>query len=125
MVDIQMSMREVRRHQLLANIVFLTHVAFGLWLLVGWVFIDWRLLYIASLFVWIGSWVVLGFCPLTYIEFWLRRKVGKNLDLKEEFIHYYTRKFFRIDLPMSAIFVGGMITFGALICLSLMANPLG
>src|SRR5574343_51922 len=110
-------------NKLLANSIFLAHVAFGLWLLVGWLFVGWQLLYVASLFIWIGSWLILGLCPLTYVEFWLRRKTGQDIDLKEEFIHYYTRKFFRIDLPMPAIFVGGIIVFGVLLYLSLTANP--
>lgn len=103
----------------LANIVFLSHITFGVWLLLGWQFEAWRSYYLLSLMVWILSWVVLRVCPLTYIEFKLRNKAGEVINLKEEFIHHYMKKFFGISLPMPTIYWGGVVAFCIMIFLTL------
>lgn len=113
------------KYDVLANIVFLAHIAFGLWLLVGWLFDEWRLVYLVTLFIWIGSWVFMRHCALTVLEFWLRKKAGVGIDTEEEFIHHYIKKFFGFDIPMPLIFIGGMIAFGVLLCLSFINKPFG
>lgn len=102
-----------------ANIVLLSHIAFGVWLLLGWQFETWRVFYLLSLAVWILSWVVLRVCPLTYFEFKPRNKAGEVINLDEEFIHYYAKKFFGISLPMPLIYWGGVAAFGIMILLTL------
>ncbi len=95
----------------LANIIFLSHIAFGVWLLIGWQFESWRTYYLLSLVLWILSWVVLRVCPLTYLEFTLRSKAGEAINPNEEFIHYYLKRFFGVIVPMPVIYWGGVIAF--------------
>lgn len=106
----------------LANIVFLLHVAFGIWLLVGWQYESWHPHYLLSLGLWIMSWVVLQVCPLTYIEFRLRNKAGEAVQPREEFIHHYVQKFFGITLPMFAIYWVGLLVFILLLLLSVFVS---
>jgi hypothetical protein len=102
-----------------ANIIFLSHITFGMWLLVGWQFESWRTFYLLSLALWILSWVVLRVCPLTFFEFTLRNKAGNAINPDEEFIHYYTKKFFGITLPMAVIYLGGVVAFCIMVLLVL------
>jgi hypothetical protein len=102
----------------LANIVFLSHIVFGVWLLLGWQFETWRIYYLFSLALWMLPWIVLQVCPLTYFEFKLRNKAGEALDKKEEFIHHYVKKFFGITLPMPEIYWGGVAAFCIMILLA-------
>jgi hypothetical protein len=102
----------------IANLVFVAHLSFGVWLLLGWQFESWRTLYLLSLILWILSWVVLRVCPLTYLEFTLRNKAGEAIDSNEEFIHYYLKRFFGVTVPMPAIYWGGVVAFCAMTVLA-------
>lgn len=114
-VDFGMS----RLYIALANLTFLIHVAFGLFCLSGWVIESLQVWYWLALGSWISSWIVLGFCPLTKIEFWLRNCGGDAIDTNEEVIHYYVKKYFGVDLPLMGIYWGGISAFIVLLLLSL------
>ncbi len=102
-----------------ANMLFMLHCFVGVIILVGWLFPQFKILYLALLAVWIFSWVCLGYCPLTKWEFFLRRKYDKNLDPNAEAIKYYMFKFFKKDIPSKRIFTCGLIVFITLTVLTL------
>jgi hypothetical protein len=102
-----------------AWLVFTTHVLFGIWLLTGWLFERWEFLYVASLGVWIGSWVVLGYCPLTVLEFWFRSRGGEVMNLRAEFIQYYVWHWLGIRVSNRVIYTSGVFLFFVLVGMSI------
>lgn len=101
-----------------ANMLFVFHYFLGIFILVGWLFPEIKLLYLAVLFCWLFSWVLLGYCPPTRWEFLLRRKYDKSIDPNAEAVKYYLYKFFKINIPSKSIFTGGLIVFIILTILS-------
>ena len=91
----------------------------GAVILIGWKFPQFKLIYVILLLVWIGSWIFLGYCPITKWEFLLRRKYDKSIDPNAEAIKYYMYKFFNKDIPSKTIFTIGIIIFVIVLVLSL------
>lgn len=106
-------------YKTLANIVFLSHLVFGAFLLVAWQYPDIRIIYISSIVIWILCWLILGYCPITKWEFILRKKYTPQISTDYEFIQYYSHKFFGIKLKSRTIVIGGMVVAIILISLSL------
>jgi hypothetical protein len=73
----------------IANFVFVIHICFGVYVLTGWLWPAYYAWYWVALGSWIGSWILLGYCPLTRLEFSLRRLYDKTIDPKREIIQYY------------------------------------
>jgi hypothetical protein len=100
-----------RFHLLLANVFFWFHVLLGIFILVGWAFPRLKILYIALLLVWMFSWIVLGYCPVTKWEFSLRRKYDKSIDTNAEAIQFYVKKILGKTITSRSVFIGGGIVF--------------
>jgi hypothetical protein len=107
-----------------ADVLFVLHLLFGVLLLVGWAFSEYRVWYLIILAVWPLSWIALGYCPFTKWELLLRQKARPELDTSEEFIMYYAWKFFRIRIPARVVYVGGLMLFVVLLVLSLSTNAM-
>lgn len=106
-------------HIFLANTIFLLHCLLGIFILTGWLFPRFKILYLAILILWLSSWIFLGYCPPTKWEFLLRKKYDESIDPNAEAIKYYMYKFFGVDIPSRRIFIGGKIVFVILVTLSL------
>lgn len=101
-----------------ANAVFAIHVLFGLILLTGWTAADYKLAYLILLVSWPLSWIVFGYCPLTKLEFILRKPDHPELDPDAEAIQYYAHKLFGVRVPSRAVYTGGLSLFFCLLVLS-------
>lgn len=106
-------------HILLANILFIIHFLLGVFILLGWLFPNIKILYLVILLLWISSWIFLGYCPITKWEFLLRRKYDKSIDPNAEAIKYYVYKFPKKDIPSQTIFMSGIVICIVLVILTL------
>lgn len=106
-------------HILLANILFIIHFLLGVFILLGWLFPNIKILYLMILLLWISSWIFLGYCPITKWEFLLRRKYDKSIDPNAEAIKYYVYKFLKKDIPSQTIFMSGIVICIVLVILTL------
>jgi hypothetical protein len=91
-------------------------------IIVGWYFSQIKFVYLAVLAVWLASWLLLGYCPITKWEFLLRRKYNKDINPNDEAIQYYIYKFFKKKISARAIFTGGLVVFVILTALTLITN---
>ena len=102
-----------------ANLIFTAHVCLGIFFLVGWKFSHLQPLYLTLMIAWIGSWIFLGYCPLSRLEFSIRNKYNANINPYTEIIQHYIHKFLGIKIPSHRIVVAGLIVFSILVFLSL------
>ncbi len=102
-------------YRFLANLIFIFHILYGLFLLVGWMIPEIRVAYLPLLIIWPLSWILLGYCPLTKIEFFLRRKYNQNLDPDTEIIRHYLYEVFKIKASTPTIFTIGLLVFAVLL----------
>ena len=107
---------------LFADLFFIFHCLFGVFLLVGWFFPRIKFIYLTALILWLSSWLILGYCPLTKWEFMLRRKYNKDINPNDEAIQYYMKKFFNKNISAKAIFTVGLIAFIIFTGLTLIIN---
>jgi hypothetical protein len=68
---------------------------------------------------WIGSWIFLGYCPLSKWEFTLRNKYDKTIDPNREIIQHYLEKFMGIKVPSKKIIFWGIFVYIILLGLSI------
>lgn len=79
------------RFTLLANAIFLFHVALVAIILFGWMLPS-ALVYRMALIVTLLSELLLGYCPLTKWEFSVRKILNPGLDYDYSFFGYYGHK---------------------------------
>jgi hypothetical protein len=103
----------------LANIIFSIHLLYGVFLIFGWLVPQAKVMYITCLLLWIGSWVVLGYCPLSRWEFVLRKSYDESIDDSTEIIQFYLYKFFGKEISSEIIFCIGIGVFCVLFYLGL------
>lgn len=75
-----------------ADIIFWVHLAVVLLVVLGWL---WPKLFYPSIILLVAtllSEIFLGFCPLTRLEFGIRKKLDPNLTFDKSCISHYTRK---------------------------------
>lgn len=101
-----------------ADMFFVLHFIFGLFIIFGWLFYKIKTIYLAAMLSWILSWIFLGYCPFTKWEFTLRSKYDNKIDPNAEAIKYYLDKFFNLDVPSEKIFIWGLIVFCTLVTLT-------
>lgn len=101
-----------------AALLFVLHLALGLFTLTAWHVVEIRLAYLILLTTWLFSWIFLGYCPLTKWEFMLHRKLESDVDTDTEFIQHYAFSLFGIKIPSRIIFGTGIVTFGILLYLN-------
>lgn len=107
-----------RLNMFVANMLFVVHFMFGLFIIFGWLFYQIKPVYLVAMLGWILSWIFLGYCPFTKWEFTLRSKYNSKIDPNAEAIKYYLDKFFNLDVPSEKIFIGGLTVFCILIILT-------
>ncbi len=100
-----------------ANLVFLLHIALGIFLLFGWWFPQIKYIYLVILIGWPLCWMILRYCPLSVWEFWLRKQYDPTIDIQSEVIQHYIYTFFGIRIPTTVIYTGGLIVFLILVIL--------
>jgi hypothetical protein len=105
--------------QILANTFFVTHWVLGIFYLSGWYFTGIRPLYLVLLIIWPLSWILLGYCFLTKWEFKLRKHDDDTVDTNAEFIRYYAKRFFKLDISTRVVYSAGLLVFAILFILSL------
>lgn len=87
------------KYHIFANVVFLFHVLVVFIILFGWYFPTLKLVYICILLVTLLSEILLGYCPLTKLEFDLRKKLIPSLNYDYSFLSYYIYRLFHINVP--------------------------
>ena len=111
-------------HIFLADAIFALHCIIGIFILTGWYFPQIKIAYIIFLLCWLFCWFILGYCPVTYWEFALRRKYNPALDPKEEALQHYMNKFFNINLSSRGILKIGLVVFVILITLTVLRSKI-
>lgn len=86
------------KYRILANIVFLFHLLVVFIILFGWYFHFLNFIYICVLLVTLFSEIFLGYCPLTKLEFDLRKKLIPSLNYDYSFLSYYAYKLTGINI---------------------------
>lgn len=104
---------------LLADTIFVLHVALAIFYLTGWMFPKIRAIYLFLMILWPLSWIVLGYCPPTKWEFSLRHKYDPSIDPNAEAIQYYVYKILGVKLSERKVFTFGLVVYVILIALSL------
>ena len=95
----------------IADLLFISHCLIGIFILSGWYFFQIKFEYRIFLIIWLLTWIFLGYCPLTKLEFFLRSKYDKRIDPNAEAIQYYWYRFFGKNISSKVIFNGGLIVF--------------
>ena len=88
---------------LLADFIFVIHIAVVYIILFGWYHERYHTVYLFTLITTLLSEVILGYCILTKWEFDLRKKVKPELAYDSNFMSYYVHKFFKLNLPKQYI----------------------
>ncbi len=86
-----------------ANLIFFSHILLGAFYLIGWYFSEIQTIYFILMSLWIGSWIFLGYCPLSKLEFSLRRQYDESIDENREILQYYIEKIFKYKVPSKII----------------------
>jgi hypothetical protein len=102
-----------------ANLIFVFHFIFGLFLIFGWMYPNLKILHLICLFLWIGSWIILDYCPLTKWEFKLRNILDKTFDHNAEIIQFYIYRFTGHKVESKLIFGLGFVVFIVLLYLNI------
>ena len=95
-----------------ADLVALVHLTFLLFVLFGAALgrrsRTWRALHLASMGYGVLIEVFYWYCPLTYLEQYLRTKAGKG-SYQEPFIAHYLNKFIYLDAPQWSLILAAAI----------------
>ena len=102
-----------------ANLIFIIHFCLGVFFLIGWNFPKYHFVYWFLMSSWIGSWIFLGYCPLSKWEFTLRNKYDKTINPNREIIQHYLEKFTGIKVPSKTIITCGILVYFVLLSLSI------
>ena len=102
-----------------ANAIFVIHFLLGIFFILGWQLTQYHLLYWLLMSAWIGSWIFLGYCPLSKWEFTLRSKYDKTIDPNREIIQHYLEKVTGIKVPSKKIIFWGVVVYFILLSLSI------
>jgi hypothetical protein len=97
-------------YRLLADIVFVFHLGVVFMISFGWVYASLFYVYGAILFVTLYSWIFVGHCFLTDLEFSLRLKGGSTITQSSGFLSYYGQLVFKDKAPRDiVIYYTGMM----------------
>lgn len=91
------------KEKLLANTVFLVHLALYIVIVFGWLFPSIWVFYMAIMFITLVQDVFLNYCILSKWEFLLRKKSDPKVDYHYNFSSFYIHKF--VGEPLSPSFV--------------------
>lgn len=103
---------------LIANMIFLIHICFGVYVLIGWLWPEYYEWYYLALGSWISTWLILGYCPLSRLEFSIRRTYDPTINPRREIIQHYIHKFTGAFVPSRVIFSIGLAVFFVLVLLT-------
>jgi hypothetical protein len=103
-------------YEIAADLTALVHVAFIAFVIFGAVLgrrsRTWRLLHIAAMAYGVAIEVFYWYCPLTYVEQYLRTKAGRGM-YQEAFVQHYLNKLVYIDAPQwSLIALAALVLLG-------------
>lgn len=96
-------MLKYRKNYFLADLIFFTHFLLGLFLVSGWYFDTFSLLYMLALILTLVSQIIFGYCILSKWEFNLRKKADPGLNYDYAYVSYYTYKFLKIHISAKYI----------------------
>ncbi len=91
------------------HLVFILFVIFGA--ILGHRNRTWRVLHLASMAYGVSIEVFYWYCPLTYLEQYLRTKAGKG-SYSEAFIEHYLNKLIYLDVPQWELIVAAALVLG-------------
>lgn len=103
-------------YKILADMVVLIHLLWILFLIFGALFgiknKGVRIVHISGLVFAVSIQVFGWYCPLTYLEVWLRSKHEPALSYTGSFIIHYMEKLIYIELPGRLVFFLSVLLFG-------------
>ncbi len=106
-------------NKLLANIIFVVHFIFVIFILFGWLFPNIWYLYITALFITLLSEIILGYCPLSKFEFQIRKRVNPSLNYNYSFASYYTHRITDKFLSDKFVSTASYFLLGSLIIINI------
>ena len=103
-------------YELAANLIAVVHLGFLAFVVFGallgrrnrW----WRLAHIAAMVYGVLIEVFYWYCPLTYLEQYLRRLAGRGI-YEEPFIAHFLNKIIYIDIPQGALILAAVVVLCA------------
>lgn len=95
-------------------------MAFAFYALLGWLFPSLKYVYFFALLSWLGSWIILGYCPLTKWEFLLRRHYDPLVDVNHEIIRYRLKKHLNVEVSHARVLLAGGVVWVTLLTLALL-----
>jgi hypothetical protein len=109
-----------------ADAVVVVHLLWIVFLILGaipgsrWAWVKW--LHLAALAFSIALQTFRWFCPLTYLEAWLRT-LGGAQPYEGTFIRHYAEQLVYAEIPRAALFVGTLIVVALSLWLYLRPRP--
>jgi uncharacterized membrane protein YoaK (UPF0700 family) len=92
-----------------AHLAFLAFVVFGA--LLGRRNRWWRVTHLAAVLYGVLIEVFYWYCPLTYLEQFLRKQAGQE-SYAEPFIAHYLNRIMYVDIPQWALILAAIVVFG-------------
>lgn len=80
-------------YRILANLFFLAHIIIVFLILFGFLFQPIYAIYLLLLISTLLSELLLGYCPMTKLEFDMRRKIESGLTYDYSFFSYHPERF--------------------------------
>ena len=107
---------DIMLYKILADIVVLLHLLWIMFLIFGALLgiknKGARIVHISGLVFAVIIQVFNWYCPLTYLEVWLRSKHDPTLSYTGSFIVHYMEKMIYIELPGCLVFFLSILLFG-------------
>lgn len=102
----------------LANSIYVLHAIIFLVLVFGWLSTKIYVWYIALIALTLLFWFTIGYCPLTKLEFYLRKKLNPQLEYDFTFLGYYGHTFLQRQISHRFVKYSGRV----FLLLSLLVN---
>jgi Protein of Unknown function (DUF2784) len=93
----------------LVHLVFILFVVFGVWL--GRCHRWWRLAHLAAMAYGVLIEIFYWYCPLTYLEQYLRERAGQG-SYSEPFIAHYLNRIIYLDVPQGVLIGAAIVVLG-------------
>ena len=102
-------------YEIAANLIALIHFAFLAFVVFGAFWGRgsrfWRYLHLSCMVYGVFVEVFYWYCPLTYLEQYLRRRAGRG-GYQEPFIAHYLNQFIYLDVPQWSLILAALIVSG-------------
>ncbi|MBI3934829.1 MAG: DUF2784 domain-containing protein [Acidobacteria bacterium] len=103
-------------YEVAADLIAVVHLGFLAFVVLGAILGRhnrwWRLVHIAAMAYGVLIEVFYWYCPLTYLEQYLRRLAGRGI-YEEAFIAHYLNKIIYVNVPQWSLILAALVVLGA------------